>query len=71
MSWSTLNEILGLALTDLTFEKELLEDPCKAVEQRQFHLTKSEQDVLRLIQADNIYEFTTRLVELLGNDGSS
>jgi hypothetical protein len=70
MSWSTLNEILGLAVVDLTFQKELLEDPLKAVANRQYRLNKKEKKALSLIQANSIYEFTTRLLELLANDRS-
>ncbi len=71
MSWLVLNEILGLAVVDLNFQKELLEHPLEAVEKKHFTLTALERKALAEIKADNIYQFTTRLLELLGNENVS
>ncbi len=68
MSWLVLNEILGLAVIDLNFQKELLAHPLEAVEKKQFSLTARERKALGEIKADTIYQFTSRLLELLGNE---
>ncbi len=70
MSWKVLNEIIGLASIDQNFCQELLVDPLKAIEARQFSLTDEEREVLRGIRARDIHEFSQHVYAQLHSDFS-
>ena len=57
MSWKIINEILGLAIVDPTFQGKLLASPLSAVQERGFDLTPEETDILQCIHAHDLCEF--------------
>jgi hypothetical protein len=64
MSWKTINSILGLAAMDEVFCQELLKDPVEAVKQRQFVLTKEEEEKLSSISAQDLSHFSQQVLVL-------
>ncbi|HEU5228745.1 MAG TPA: Os1348 family NHLP clan protein [Ktedonobacteraceae bacterium] len=66
MSWKTINAILGLATVDDIFCQELLQNPVEAIKQRQFTLTKDEEEKLSRIAASNLAEFSQQVLILFG-----
>lgn len=66
MSWKTINSILGLAAMDEAFCQELLKNPVEAVKQRQFVLTKDEEDKLSSISAQDLSHFSQQVLDLFG-----
>ena len=64
MSWKTINAMLGLAATDEAFCQELLQNPVQAALQRQFTLTREEQDKLSQIHANDLAEFSQQVLKL-------
>jgi hypothetical protein len=64
MSWKTINAILGLAATDEAFCQELLHTPVKAIKQRQFALTREEEEKLGSIAAQNLSDFSQQVLVL-------
>jgi hypothetical protein len=65
MSWSTVNEILGLAIVDPTFRRELLSSPLKAVEEQGFVLTLEEICVIQRIHARDLTDFSQHIIDNL------
>lgn len=64
MSWRTINSILGLAAMDEAFCKELLQNPVKAIKQRQYSLTKEEEEKLSSISARDLAHFSQQVLDL-------
>ena len=62
MSWKTINSILAEAAVDETFCQNLLENPSKAIQQRQFVLMKEEEEKLCSIEARDLTEFSQHIV---------
>ena len=71
MSWKTINSILGLAAMDETFCQELLKDPVKAVKQRQFVLTKEEEEKLGSISAQDLCISASKYLSCLSEKRSN
>ena len=67
MSWKTINEILGLAVTDDDFAQELLANPVDAVKKRGYRLTAEELEVFRLSASDTLPLFSQRVLRYLAN----
>ncbi|HZU66455.1 MAG TPA: Os1348 family NHLP clan protein [Ktedonobacteraceae bacterium] len=67
MSWTVINEILGLAAVDQSFCEELLASPLEAVQRRKYELTPKEQAAIQGIVARDIYEFSQILLDRLGS----
>lgn len=65
MSWKIINEILGLAIVDPTFQNKLLASPLSAVQEQGFNLTSEEMHILQCIQTHDLCEFSQRLIEEL------
>ena len=65
MSWSVINQILGLAAIDREFAQKLLQDPLATVRMHGFQLTPEEQKVLREVSASNLREFSQYLLQEL------
>jgi hypothetical protein len=65
MSWSTINEILGLALVDKAFREKLLSYPLRAVQEREFELTSRELSVIQHIHAHNLTDFSRHIIDNL------
>jgi hypothetical protein len=68
MSFSTINEILGLAVIDETFQHGLLIDPLAAVRRRHFVLSVREEEIFCSIHATNFVEFVRLLREQLATN---
>jgi len=64
MSWKTINAILGLAVIDEAFCQELLKNPVEAIKQRQFVLTREEEEKLSTIVARDLSEFSQQVLVL-------
>lgn len=64
MSWKIINAILGQAAIDDTFCQDLLKHPVKAVKQKGFVLTKEEEEILASISANDLSEFSQRVLVL-------
>ena len=62
MSWKIINAILGLASVDQTFCRELLENPSRAVQNKQFELTREEEEIFTRISARDLTEFSQLLL---------
>jgi hypothetical protein len=69
LSRKTINAILGLASVDQAFCQELLKDPLRAVQTRQFKLTPEEEEIFKRISAQNLYEFSRLLLAYLDPKG--
>lgn len=67
MGWKTINAILGEAVVDEDFCKELLKDPVKAIKQRNFTLTKEEEEKLSRIVAQDLSDFSQQVLVLFGH----
>lgn len=67
MSWKTINAIIGLAIVDDIFCQELLRKPVEAIKQRQFTLTKEEEEKLSDIVASDLAEFSQQVLILFGH----
>ena len=65
MSWKTINEILGFAVTDDEFAQELLANPVDAVKKRGYQLTAEELEVFRLSTSDTLPVFSQRVLRYL------
>jgi hypothetical protein len=65
MSWSTVNEILGLAIVDPAFRGKLLSSPLKAVEEQGFVLTHKEVCVIQRIHARDLTDFSQQIIDNL------
>jgi len=65
MSWTTINEIIGLATVDPYFCEELLLHPLFAVQEQGFELTPLEQNIFELIQAQDLSEFSQIVLDQL------
>ncbi len=65
MTRKIINAILGLASVDQTFCRELLENPLRAVQAKQFELTPEEEGIFQRISARDLYEFSQILLSLL------
>lgn len=65
MSWSILNEILGLAIVDRTFRKKLLSSPLNAIYEREFVLSPEEVRVLQHIHVHDLAEFSQYIIDNL------
>jgi hypothetical protein len=68
MSWKTINIILGQAATDDAFCQDLLKNPVKAIKQKGFVLSKEEEEILSGISADDLSEFSQRVLVLFGRE---
>jgi hypothetical protein len=68
VSWKTINAILGQAAIDETFCQELLENPVEAIKNRQFVLTKEEEEKLGSISAKDLSEFSQQVLALFGKE---
>jgi hypothetical protein len=68
MSFSTINEILGLAVIDETFQHALLTDPLAAVRRRHFVLSVREEEILCSIHTTDFVEFVRLLREQLATN---
>jgi hypothetical protein len=68
MSWTTINEILGLAAIDHAFCQELLANPLQAVQKRGFQLTTQEQHTFRRIKARDLQDFSQQVLSSLAPD---
>ena len=66
MSWKTVNAILGQAMLDEVFCEELLKNSVQAIRQRQFVLTKEEEEKLSNIVAKDLSEFSQQVLILFG-----
>ncbi len=66
MSWKTINAILGQATVDELFCQELLQNPVKAIKQRQYVLTGEEEKKLGSISAQDLSEFSRQVLVLFG-----
>lgn len=62
MSWNTINEILGLAVTNEGFAQELIANPLEAVRRRGYQLTIAEQEAFRLSSSQTLDRFTRNLL---------
>ena len=71
MTRKIINAILGLASVDQTFCRELLENPLQAVQAKNFELSPEEQEIFRRISAQDLYEFSQKLLELLDQSEKS
>jgi len=67
MSWKVMNQILGMALVDQQFWKELKEDPIAVCRSRGLELTPEEEAVLSRIHAETLTEFSQRLLDEFSN----
>lgn len=67
MTWKTINAILGLATVDQTFCQELLKDPLRATQARQFELSPEEQEIFKKILARDLSEFSQMLLAELAD----
>ncbi|GCE27621.1 hypothetical protein KDA_31050 [Dictyobacter alpinus] len=65
MSWSILNEILGLAIIDPVFQKKLLSSPLDAIYEREFVLSPEEIHVLQHIHVHDLAEFSQCIIDNL------
>lgn len=65
MSWEILNRILGLASINQEFARELLKDPCTAIQAQGFKLTPEEQRVFHEIKAGSLSELSQQLMQRL------
>lgn len=63
MSWRTIDEMLGLAIIDPAFCEELLHSPLVAAKDRGFELTPAEEQLVQTIRAQDLSEFSQRIVE--------
>lgn len=68
MSWTTLNEILGLAIVDPTFRRKLLHSPLHAIHEREFVLSPEETCVLQRFHAHDLVEFSQYILDHLGSE---
>jgi hypothetical protein len=64
MSWKTINAILGLAAVDETFCQALLKNPVQTIRSRNFELTASEQEKIKRIVAEDLTEFSQKVLIL-------
>ncbi len=60
-----INEILGLAVIDETFQRELLADPLGTIQKKNIVLTEREEEVLRSMHTADFAEFARILLERL------
>lgn len=63
MSWSTVNEVLGLAIVDPIFRSKLLSSPLSAVQEREFDLTSEELRIIQEINARDLAEFSQCIID--------
>lgn len=70
MSWNSINKLIGLALIDPDFCRELLDNPVAAAKTREIELTSQEQEVLNEIHVNDISEFSRIVLEKLAPDNS-
>ena len=68
MPWKTINLILGLAATNQQFCHELLRNPLEAALAQNFELTQEEQHAFKKIVAQDLVEFSQKILLLLGPD---
>jgi hypothetical protein len=66
MSWKTINSILAEATVDEIFCQNLLANPSKAIQQRQFALMTEEEEKLFSIEARDLTEFSQHILILFG-----
>lgn len=64
MSWKTINAILGLATVDEDFYQALLKKPLDAIQARKFVLTAEEQEKIKGIVANDLAEFSQKVLIL-------
>ncbi len=65
MSWQSINEMLGLAIVDQTFCRQLLADPVGSAKARGFELTEREEAILLGITAHDLHEFSQAVLAYL------
>lgn len=68
MSWKMINQILGLASINPTFQQQLQEDPLVALEARDFELTSEELEVFKTSASLPFSQFCQCLLETLDPD---
>ena len=68
MSWTTINQTLGLAIIDHAFCQELLAHPLSAFQNQEVPLTEVEQEVIAQIKARDLAEFSQIIFEQLRPD---
>jgi len=65
MVWQTINQILGEALINPDFCRNLLASPVQTIEISGWHLTEEERQVLETIHAQSLAEFSQLLLSRL------
>lgn len=68
MSWKMINQILGLASINPTFQQQLQENPLQALEAQKFKITPEEQEVFKTSASLPFSQFCQCLVEALAPD---
>jgi len=63
MSKEILDKLIGLALIDPVFCKQLLTHPLQTALDQGFQLTDEEQRLLQHIEADTIYDFSNQVLK--------
>jgi hypothetical protein len=70
MSWRVINEVLGLAMLDSAFAKQLLQNPVEALHAHNFQLSQEEQHVFSECRARTLQELSQCLLDRLGHHAS-
>jgi len=65
MVWQTINQILGEAIVNPDFCRDLLASPVLTIETSGWHLTEEERQVLGTIHAQSLTEFSQLLLSRL------
>jgi hypothetical protein len=66
MSWKTINQILGIAMTDPIFWQEFQHNPLRIIQQHGFELTDEEKKTLCTASREDLAAFCQYLIGRLG-----